>query len=174
MNTTEDSERFKHLPEKVRKAVCSGKGVTLKGLSGYNAYSNRTSYVELLHTDGHWFLTTSDEGGNTVSREEIDNTRAQNLLCTINLYPKPYWSLGGIGISSVEEVEKIYSAQKYSSYKDKPKGFGGIAETLYHTDDGRWFLLTVVDDDTDPSRTLCFWNTLTEEAGKKWLEAHKK
>lgn len=172
MNTIEDPEKLKHLPERVRKGVCSGEGVILCGLSGYDAHSDRTNYVTLFHTDGRWFLSIRGEERNLVNPEEIDNMKDQDLLCATNLYPRPYWSLANLGISSLEEVEEIYSAKKYSSYQTKPSGFGGISEILHHTSDGRWLLLIVVDDDTDPSRTLYNWNVVTEEAAHKWLAAH--
>ena len=168
-------EGYEQLKPEEREAVYRAEKIYLAGRSGPTGSQGYETSVTLHCTrDNRWYLCTESYGrfGRT-DWERVEKDRVKDLLSISNRYPRPYWYLGEVGITSQKEVEKVYSAKTYSACAQR-RGFGQINDKLHHTKDNRWFLLTVVDDDTDPQRTTHSWSELTEEHARQWLERAQK
>ncbi|HCB35478.1 MAG: hypothetical protein A2W52_04515 [Candidatus Taylorbacteria bacterium RIFCSPHIGHO2_02_49_25] len=168
-------EGYEQLKPEEREAVYRAKQIYLGGRSDPTGSKGAETSVTLHRTrDKQWFLCTKTYGRFEGTHfERVEKDRVKGLLSVTNRYPRPYWYLGQVGITSQKEVAKVYSAKTYSACADR-RGWGQMMEELHHTKDNRWFLLTVVDDDVDSSRTRHSWRKLTEEHARQWLERTQK
>src|SRR3989338_8270326 len=162
-------EGYEQLKPEERETVYRAKKIYLAGRSDpTGTKGDETSVTLHCMRDKRWYLCTKSYGkfGGT-DWEQVEKDSVKDLLSVTNRYPRSYWYLGQVGITSQKEVEKVYSAKTYFACAQR-RGFGQIMEELHHTRDNRWFLLTVVDDDMDSSRTRRTWSKLTEEHARQW------